>query len=104
MNALIDNVRIYNRALSSSEIQQLYYFEINPIPSSLARINLQKAVKPSFSNLTVGASYQLQISGDMSTWTNQGLPFTSTNTDLISPQYWDVGDWAGLFFRLEPSP
>jgi hypothetical protein len=37
-----------------------------PPPSA----SLLKAVKPTFSNLFVGINYQLQLSGNMSTWTN----------------------------------
>ena len=66
----------------------------------LARVDLIKAVKPSFSYLTVGTNYQLQLSADMSTWTNHGAPFTATNTSLIYPEYFDVENWGKLFFRL----
>jgi len=43
----MDEVRFYNRALSTSEVHQLYVYESGP------RVNLIKAVKPSFSNLTL---------------------------------------------------
>ena len=65
---------------------------------------LAKAVKPTFSNLMVGTNYQLQVSADMSTWTNQGSAFTATNTSMIYPQYWDVDNWGKLFFRLQLAP
>lgn len=32
---IIDNVRIYDRALSSSEIQELYAFEVVPVPAAV---------------------------------------------------------------------
>jgi hypothetical protein len=97
-DGIIDDVRIYKRALSASEVQQLYDYESGP------RLNLIKAVKPSFSNLTLTTNYQLQVSGDLSTWTNQGSAFTATNTSMIYPQYWDVDNWGRLFFRLQISP
>lgn len=97
-NGFIDDVRIYNRALSDSEVQQLYVYESGP------RVNLMKAVKPSFNNLTLTTNYQLQVSADMSNWTNQGSPFTSTNTSMVYPQYWDVDNWNQLFFRLQLAP
>ena len=97
-NGTIDDIRIYNRALSGSEVQQLYDYESGP------RVGLIKAVKPSFSNLTLTTNYQLQISGDLNNWTNQGSVFTATNTSLIWTQYFDVDNWGNLFFRLQAAP
>ena len=67
-------------------------------------VSLIKAVKPSFSYLSVGTNYQLQVSADLSTWTNQGSAFTATNTSMIYPQYWNVDNWSQLFFRLQVAP
>jgi hypothetical protein len=67
-------------------------------------VNLIKAVKPSFNNLTLTTNYQLQLSADMLTWTNQGSAFTATNTSMVYPQYWDVDNWNSLFFRLQVTP
>jgi hypothetical protein len=94
----LDDVRIYNRALSTSEVKQLYDIESGP------RVDLIKAVKPSFRGLTLTTNYQLQVSGDLNTWTNQGSPFTATNINMIYPQYWDVENWNSLYFRLQVSP
>jgi len=94
----MDNIRIYSLAFSDSEVQQLYLYEVGP------RVALLKAVKPSLSGLSPGANYQLQLSGDLSVWTNYGSPFTATNTSMVYPQYWDVDDWGQLFFRLQLSP
>jgi hypothetical protein len=94
----IDDIRIYNRALSSSEIQQLFALESGP------RLSLIKAVKPSFSNLILTTNYQLQVSGDLNNWTNQGSTFAATNSTIIFPQYFDVENWNKLFFRLQVSP
>ena len=68
------------------------------------RVQLIKAVKPIFANLAVGTNYQLQLSPDMSTWTNHGSPFTATNRIVTYPQYWDVDNWSGLHFRLQVLP
>jgi hypothetical protein len=95
-NGAIDDIRIYNRALSASEVQQLYQFE-SPSPS----VALIKAVKPSFSNLTIGTNYQLQVSTDLVNWTNYGSAFTATNSSMASTQYFDVPNWNQLFFRLQ---
>ena len=62
---------------------------------------LIKAIRPSFTDLTFGMNYQLQISTDMNTWTNAGPPFTATNTSMLYPQYWDVANWDRLFFQLQ---
>jgi hypothetical protein len=94
----MDDIRIYNRALSTSELQQLYQYESGP------RVSLLKAVKPSFRNLSLGTNYQLQVSGDLLSWTNQGSSFTATNGTFVYPQYWDVDDWGQLFFRLTVTP
>jgi hypothetical protein len=97
----IDDIRIYNRALSLVEVQQLYAYESRPWVNLIKLVN---AIQPSFSNLTLTTNYQLQVSPDMNTWTNQGSPFTATNTTMIYPQYWDVDNWISLFFRLQVSP
>jgi len=67
-------------------------------------LSLVKAVKPAFSNLALGTNYQLQVSADLNTWTNQGATFTATNTSMVYPQYWDVDNWNKLFFRLQVAP
>ena len=67
-------------------------------------VALIKAVKPSFSYLSVGNNYQLQISSALNTWTNYGTAFTATNSNITYPQYWDVDSWNQLFFRLQVVP
>ena len=94
----LSNIRIYNRALSSDEVAQLYAYESLPI------VGLRKAVSPSLSNLYLGTNYQLQVSTELSTWTNNGPPFTPTNTVMDYPQYVDVENWGSLFFRLQAAP
>jgi hypothetical protein len=97
-NSSVDEVRIYNRALSPSEVQQLYDYEAGP------EVALIKAVKPSFTKLTLSTNYQLQVSADLNTWTNQGSCFTATNTSMVYPQYFDVLNWNSLYFRLKTCP
>ncbi len=98
VNGKLDDIRIYGRVFSPTEVQQLYAIEYGP------RLDLVKAVKPSFSALLLGTNYQLQVSADMNVWTNQGSPFTATNPTMIYPQYWDVDNWNSLFFRLQVAP
>jgi hypothetical protein len=90
----MDDVQIYNQAFSDSQVQQLYQSQSSPL------VNLVKAVTVSFSNLTVGTNYQLQVSSDLNSWTNVATPFTATNSFMISSNYWNVSDWNQLFFRL----
>jgi len=94
----IDELRIYNRALSPDEVEELYAIESGP------RVDLIKAVKPSFSYLTLTTNYQMQISGDMSKWTNYGAAFKATSTSMEYPQYFDVDNWNSLFFRVKSVP
>ena len=83
-NGIIDDVRVYNRALSPNEVSDLYRYESAPM------VSLIQAVKPSFANLTVGSRYQIQSSTNLEGWTNVGLPFVATTTTLVYSQYWDV--------------
>lgn len=94
-DGVIDNIRIYNRALSSNEVAQLYALESAPI------ISVQKAVYLTSSNLWAGTNYQVQSSTDLINWTNQGSVFTATNSSWRSTNYWDVANWNQLFFRLQ---
>jgi hypothetical protein len=76
----------------------LYAYESRPL------VNLIKIVQPSLANLTIGTNYQLQVSTDLNTWTNNGSVFTATNAAVIYPQYFDVSNWGELFFRLQVAP
>jgi len=94
-NGLIDDVRIYNVAFSSNQVQQLYQYESAP------QVGLVEAVIPTFSNLHLGTNYQLEVSTSLSgTFTNYGSPFTATNSTMIYPQYFNVANWNQFFFRL----
>jgi hypothetical protein len=55
-------------------------------------------------DLFLGTNYQLQVSGDMTNWTNEGSPFSATNSSMAFPQYLDVTNWVRLFFRLQAVP
>lgn len=67
-------------------------------------VSLIKAVKPAFSFLVVGTNYQLQVSTDLVTWTNQGAPFPATSSNMVYSQYFDVDNWSQLFFRVTTAP
>jgi hypothetical protein len=93
-NRNVDDVQIYNQAFSDSQVQQLYQSQSSPL------VNLIKAVTVSFSNLTVGTNYQLQVTTNINSWTNFGTPITATNSFMTYSNYWNVSDWNQLFFRL----
>jgi hypothetical protein len=67
-------------------------------------IYLMQAVEPVLSNLLIGTNYQLQVSPNLSTWTNSGSAFTATNNTMIYPQYFNVANWSQLFFRVQVAP
>lgn len=67
-------------------------------------VALNEAIVPSFSDLLVGTEYQLQVSSNLSAWTNQGAVFTATNSTSIYPQYFIVSNWNQLYFRLQEVP
>jgi hypothetical protein len=91
----IDEFRIYSRALSASEIQELYQSDMCPT------IGWIPAFQPYFCGLTLGAHYQLQASADALTWTNVGAPFKARETSMTYPQYWNENEWRSLSFRLQ---
>ena len=90
----IDNFRITNSAIGS------------PLPQMSLAIAFQPTfvVQPAFANLILNTNYQLLLSGDLQTWTNQGTAFTATNSSMIYPQYFNVANSKQLFFRLQVSP
>ena len=79
-------------------------YQSEPAIQSGPTVALSRAIRPSFSNLNLGKNYQLQVSSDLNTWTNQGATFSATNSSMAYPQYWDVDNWSQLFFRLQVAP
>jgi hypothetical protein len=88
------NFRITNSAIASPLPQLSLAIAFQPTP----------AIQLTFANLILTTNYQLQVSGDLNTWTNQGSTFTATNSSMVYPQYFDVDNWRQLFFRLQVSP
>jgi hypothetical protein len=91
----VKDFRIYNRALSASQVSQLYTIE------SPLTLNVRKAVYLDSPNLLVGTNYQVQVSSDLKNWTNFGAAFTATNSYWRTTNYWDVVNWNQLYFRLQ---
>jgi len=59
---------------------------------------------PSFQGLLLGTNYQLQVSTDLSTWSNAGPMFTASNASEAYPQPFGVTKGDRLFFRLRSAP
>jgi len=72
------------------------------VPAS--QIGLIQAVIPTFSGLTSGLTYQLQVSTDLNTWNNAGSSFVATNASMVYPLYFGVTNWNELYFRLQAAP
>lgn len=61
-------------------------------------------VLPTFSNLTVGTNYQLQVCTSLTgTFTNYGSTFIATNGCMVYPRYLDANQ-SQLFFRVKTAP
>jgi hypothetical protein len=74
-NGVVVNIIITDAGIGYTSIPCIYIYS----PLGL-EIGLIKAVKPTFTDLSIGTNYQLQVSaGVLSTWTNQGSPITATN-------------------------
>lgn len=77
-NGLIDDIRIYNRAMSDQEVQDLYYYEAPEQPwvtLKVKTVQVTMHVKPT-------KKYQLEASLDLKTWTNIGQPFVATSSEV----------------------
>lgn len=93
----IDDVRIYNRALSEDEVRDLHMFESVGQPRlsiSVKSVTVTMSLRPT-------VRYQLQASADLITWADQGDPFVATGS-LLSRDF-DVAQ-AGRYFRLQMVP
>jgi hypothetical protein len=86
----IDDVRIYSRSLTASDIDVLYRTQLGAV------VSIAPAVKLQFQTI-VGKTYQLQSSPDLVTWTALGDPFTATGNS--SSRYVDAA-LNDEFYRL----
>ncbi len=64
------------------------------------QIGVGRAVYITFTNLSIGSTYQIQILTDLNNRTNYSAPFTAATTGFNYSNYWRVADWNKLFFRL----
>lgn len=98
-NGIVSNIIFTDAGSGYTNAPSIYIYS----PLGL-QIGLIKALRPSFSDLFLGATYQLQLSSDLNSWTNEGSPFTAIAPTMAYPQYWDVENWSQLFFRLQVVP
>ena len=94
LNGNLDDIRIYNRALSDDEVLKLYRYE-----AQLASISINVESVRVAMHVNVSQSYQLQSSFDLVTWTNLGAPFTSESSEVV--QVFNTTE-VGRYFRLQP--
>jgi hypothetical protein len=90
----IDDVRLYNRALTAKEVEQLYLIGSAPL------VTLVKAFTLDYSDLVIGSNYQAQASSDLINWTNWGTAFTASSSTYTNSNYQRIDNW-NLFFRLQ---
>lgn len=93
----LDDIRVFNRALSEAEIRQLYQIELMGFPSLSVIV---KTVRVDLL-LETGRKYQLESSVDMRTWTRVGMPFVGTAAQVS--QDFDVAE-TGRCFRIVELP
>lgn len=96
-NGVVVNIRVTDAGIGYTTTPTVYIYS----PFGL-QWGLSKAVRPAFSGLSLGANYQLYVSGDRVNWTNFGEVFMATNSSMTYPFWWDVADWNQLLFQLLP--
>lgn len=93
----LDDVRIYNRALTEQEIKDLYRYEAPDQPSvsiAVQTVEVTLHVKPT-------KKYQLESSFDMKAWTKVGEPIFAASSEI--PVTVNVLQ-TGQFFRVYEVP
>ena len=93
----MDEVRVYNRALSGPEVSALYAQQAGrPVDLAIAVKTLQLTM-----NVMPGKAYQLQSSADLANWTSQGGVFVPTTATIT--QEVDAAE-SGRYWRLIEAP
>lgn len=93
LTAVIDDVRIYNYALSGQEVENLFAFETPEQPwlsINVKSLQVKMHVKPT-------KIYQLESSFDLIKWTSIGLPFLAATAEIDAE--FNI-DETGRYFRL----
>ncbi len=95
-----DTVHIYNRALTDSEIQNLYTNEAARLVPTVGVVT--KTLRVNMGQLVSGQTYQLESSPDMNTWTNLNSSFVATNATAYEDV--DIIGTAVGYFRVVELP
>lgn len=93
----MDEVRLYNRALSAREVEDLYHYEAPEPPAleiAVKTVQIKMRLKPA-------RKYQVQASADLRTWANLGPPFLATTAEVL--QEFNVSE-TGRYFRVNEVP
>jgi hypothetical protein len=98
-NGVVTGITITDAGIDYTSTPTIYIY--SPLGAQIALI---QAVVPSFSDLLIGSNYQLQVSENLNSWTNQGAAFTATNPMMIYPGFFAVTNTNQVFFRLEGAP
>ncbi len=93
----IDDFRVYNRALSTQEIQDLYYYEAPEQPWLTVNV---KTVQVRM-HVKAARKYQLEASLDLKTWAKAGEAFVAVSAETV--QEFDAVE-VGRYFRLSEAP
>jgi trimeric autotransporter adhesin len=96
----LDDVRVYNRALSASEVALLYTSESTLIDSFIT-IGLYATTVRVVMQVNMGRQYQLQSSPDLKTWSYVGTTFWASSSSWS--QEFEVLE-SGQYFRLQELP
>ncbi len=99
----IAQVRIYQRALSPSEVAAVYNAESGrPAGGEVGVVVTHRTISLSFSNLVAGVAYEVQaapaVQGPFSSFSR---PFLATNSVMSIPGAISVSANEKLFFRVE---
>ena len=90
----LDDIRLYNRALSAQEVEDLYYYEAPEQPwltIDVKTVQITMHVKPT-------KKYQLEASLDLKTWAKVGEVFLASSS-AVTQEFNAVE--VGRYFRLQ---
>lgn len=77
-HGVLDDVRIYNRALSAQEVKDLYRYESPTPPTVSIKVETVQVTM----HVTPAKRYQLMSSFDLKTWTNVGQPILAGSSEI----------------------
>lgn len=92
-HGILDDIRIYSRALSAQEVKDLYRYESPTPPTVSIKVETVQVTM----HVTPSKRYQLMSSFDLKTWTNVGQPILAGSSEIpLTVNVLSVGH----FFRV----